>query len=101
MYLETNVGRKFWIMLRGKTEIMNEVMKRFLLRNISTSEAILYPSGIFGLHGGWIFGFVDRLDDGNLMMMKKFENGYSKTVKNNNKEKTSFTNFCIIFVPMT
>ena len=65
------------------------------------SEAILYPSGIFGLHGGWIFGFVDRLDDGNLMMMKKFENGHSKTAKNNNKEKTSFTNFCIIFVPMT
>ena len=34
-------------------------------------------------------------------MMKKFENGHSKTAEKNNKEKTSFANFCIIIAPMT
>ena len=80
----------------------NEYSSKWVQVNDSLkSEAILYPSDVLGLYGGWVFSFVDRLDDGDLMMMKKFENGHSKTAEKNNKEKTSFANFCIIIVPMT
>ena len=66
----------------------NEYSSKWVQVNDSLkSEAILYPSGVFGLHGGWVFSFVDRLDDGDLMMMKKFENDHSKTAEKTTKKK--------------
>ena len=37
--------------------------------------------------GVGFLGFADRLDDGDLMMMKKFENDHSKTAEKTTKKK--------------
>ena len=72
----------------------NEYSSKWVQVNDSLkSEAILYPSGVFGLHGGWVFSFVDRFDDEDLMMMKKFENGHSKAAEKKTTKKKPHCKF--------